>query len=243
MKTYLIQRARFNDNPNKNGIDSILSFDYMGSSEFEWGALRNSLKEIRNRSNEYTFLDVPIKDKVITVYCLEGVKSEVKQYLDELSENKMRLKEFSAFDKYIKNDGYFKDRVDFWWDIQNNVMFWKKTQILNLKLKKKSISDMDVIFDLLENKGDVIKFLLQTIEHNNKYSNGLRKIQNISDDSLKIEKLVEVVSNQSIQIKHLTLLLLCYVQGYDFDVDVTHLLNKMGRGEEALKQMIKNKFK
>lgn len=102
---------------------------------------------------------------------------------------------------------------------------------------------MDVIFDLLKNKGNVIKFLLQTIENTNKYSNGLRKIQNNPNDNLKVEKLIEVVSNQSIQIKHLSLLLLCYTQGSDFDVDVAQLLNKMGRGEEALKQMIKNKFK
>lgn len=137
MKTYLIQRARFNHNPNKNGIDSILSFDYMGSSEFEWGTLPTSLKEIRNRFNEYTFLDVPIKDKVITVYCLEDVKCEVKQYLTELSKNEMRLKEFSGFSDYIKDEGYFKDRFDFWWDIQNNVMFWKKNPDFESKFKEK----------------------------------------------------------------------------------------------------------
>ena len=99
---------------------------------------------------------------------------------------------------------------------------------------------METIFNLLKNKKNVIKFLLDTINSSHKMSNGVRKMT--SDDSIKIEKLQEVVSNQSIQIKHLSLLLLCYVQGNRFDIDVATMLNKLGHGEEALKQMIKNKL-
>jgi hypothetical protein len=135
MKTWLIQRGKFENREDKSGIDSILSFDYMGSSEFEWGALPKSLGNIRSELNEYTYLDVPLKDKVITVFCKDSHKSDVKLYLTELAENKMRLKEFSAFDSYIKNDGYFKDRFDFWWDIENNLMFWKKNIEFESKFK------------------------------------------------------------------------------------------------------------
>jgi len=106
METWLIQRGNFENREHKNGIDSILNFDYMGSSEFEWGALPKSLGNIRSELNEYTYLDVPMQDKVITVFCKDSQKSDIKTYLTELAENKMRLKEFSAFDSYIKNDGY-----------------------------------------------------------------------------------------------------------------------------------------
>ena len=135
METWLIQRGKFENREYKNGIDSILSFDYMGSSEFEFGALPKSLGNIRNKLNEYTYLDIPMQDKVITVFCKDSQKCEVTQYLTELSENKMRLKEFSAFDSYIKNDGYFKDRFDFWWDIENDLMFWKKNNEFEIKFK------------------------------------------------------------------------------------------------------------
>jgi hypothetical protein len=101
---------------------------------------------------------------------------------------------------------------------------------------------MDTIFNLLKNKQDVIKFLLDTIDSNTKASQGIRKLKQNNNEQFKTEKLLEVVANQSIQVKHLTLLLLCYVQGSNFDVDVAQMLNKMGRGEEALKQMMKNKF-
>lgn len=78
MNTQLIQRGTFETREYKTGIDSILKFDYMGSSEFEWGALPKSLGRIRENIDSYTYLDVPIKDKVITVFCKDSQKSEIK---------------------------------------------------------------------------------------------------------------------------------------------------------------------
>jgi hypothetical protein len=126
MKTTLIQRAKFENRDYKKGIDSIVHFDYMGSSEFEWGALPESLGKIRDLINDYTYLDVLIKDKVITVFCKDSQKSEVKQYLTELSENKWYLQEYSNFDNYINPSQNFKSETDFWWDISNHLMFWRK---------------------------------------------------------------------------------------------------------------------
>lgn len=134
MKTTLIQRAKFENRDYKKGIDSIVHFDYMGSSEFEWGALPESLGKIRDLINDYTYLDVPIKDKVITVFCKDSQKSEVKQYLTELSENKWHLQEYSDFDHYI-NPQFMKSRTDFWWDISNHLMFWRKDNEFESKFK------------------------------------------------------------------------------------------------------------
>lgn len=134
MKTTLIQRAKFENRDYKKGIDSIVHFDYMGSSEFEWGALPESLGKIRDLINDYTYLDVPIKDKVITVFCKDSQKSEVKQYLTELSENKWYLQEYSDFDNYV-NPQFMKSRTDFWWDISNHLIFWRKDNEFESKFK------------------------------------------------------------------------------------------------------------
>ena len=134
MKTTLIQRAKFENRDYKKGIDSIVHFDYMGSSEFEWGALPESLGKIRDLINDYTYLDVPIKDKVITVFCKDSQKSEVKQYLTELSENKWHLQEYSDFDNYV-NPQFMKSITDFWWDISNHLMFWRKDNEFEYKFK------------------------------------------------------------------------------------------------------------
>lgn len=101
---------------------------------------------------------------------------------------------------------------------------------------------MDTIFNLLKNKKGVIKFLFDTFHKNDNMSAGLRKLSESDNEEFKTKKLLEVVANQNIQIKHLSLLLLCYVQGSNFDVDVAQMLNKMGRGDEALQQMFKNKL-
>src|SRR5690242_4664141 len=53
MRPYLIQRGSFDRKRPKDdeitGPDSILSWDYMGSAEFEWGALPQSLRRIDAR--------------------------------------------------------------------------------------------------------------------------------------------------------------------------------------------------
>ena len=134
MKTYLIQRAEFKNREEKKGIDSIISLDYMGSSEFEWGALPDSLKKIRSGYNDYVYLDVPIMDKVVTVFCKDFQKSEVKTYLTKLSKREMILKERIGFDLYINNgDDYLE--TDFWWDLDNDLMFWNKNPEFESKFK------------------------------------------------------------------------------------------------------------
>lgn len=136
MTPYLIQRATFDERENKSGIDSILNFDYMGSAEFEFGALPKSLGRIRNELGVYVYLDIPIKNKTVTVFCKESQKTEVKNYLIELAENKPHLKEFSGFNIFINGSEFFKDRTDFWWDIKNDLMFWKKNPKFEVQFKK-----------------------------------------------------------------------------------------------------------
>lgn len=123
---YLIQRARFANNSNKKGIDSILSFDYMGSSEFEWGALPKSLGRVRANPKDYWLSNIKIGDKNIDTLCISDNFDDVVLTLTNLAQNKIYLKESSYFDRYINNTTkYIFDKVDFWWDIENDYFFWK----------------------------------------------------------------------------------------------------------------------
>lgn len=58
----------------------------------------------------------------------------------------------------------------------------------------------------------------------------------------KFRTLMKLSKTQNNIISKLTTLLLVYIQGNSFDRDVAILLNNLGRGEEALKQMLKNKM-
>jgi hypothetical protein len=142
MKTYLIQRGIIQDNPNKVGIDSIIQFDYMGASEYEWGALPSSLDRIRENINDYTYLDVPINGKTISVFCKDEQKSDVKTYLEEISNGKMRTKLGSHFDQYVnpterdmKWQSKYPLKINLWWDIENDIIFWAKNPDFEVKFK------------------------------------------------------------------------------------------------------------
>jgi hypothetical protein len=144
MKTYLIQRGTIQDNSHldKKGIDSIIQFDYMGASEYEWGALPDSLKRLRSRINEYTYLDVPLFGKCISVFCNNEQKAEVMDYLKELANGKMHTKLGSYFDQYAKPTKHDLEwqqkhplKTNFWWDIENDLMFWVKNIEFELKFK------------------------------------------------------------------------------------------------------------
>ncbi len=125
IQSYLIQRAEF-EQGGPNGIDTILKFHNMGSAEFEFGALPSSIKAIRNNINEYTYLDIPINGKIITVFCNDALKTEMKTYLTRLAKGRIKyLKEKPLFKEYI-NDEETYINTDFWWDIENHFMFWKK---------------------------------------------------------------------------------------------------------------------
>lgn len=123
MKTYLIARGKVEDRTHKKGIDSIISLDYMGASEYEWGALPTSLKAIRSRIDDYVYLNHKVNSKVeVTVFCHSEKFLDVVRYLELLSTGEMRTKNGHYFDWVCNGD--IDRKVNFWWDIENHLMFW-----------------------------------------------------------------------------------------------------------------------
>lgn len=133
-KPYCIQRAKFDNShkPDKKGIDKLLQFDYMGSAEFEFGALPASLKRVRKDLNNYIMFDYSFKkfpSVSVTVYCKKEQYDFIGDILEELSEGKLRLKGYCDLQGYVnpkKEHSY--NRNDFWWDIDQDWFFWKKTK-------------------------------------------------------------------------------------------------------------------
>lgn len=100
----------------------------------------------------------------------------------------------------------------------------------------------DLLLNMLKDKKQVIKFCLDAIERNEKQKAGVRKISSSENIEFKTQKLIEVTANQSHDLKTIALILLCYVQSSSMDSDLAKMLGKMGKGDEAIKQMFKNKF-
>lgn len=132
MTPYLIQRAKFSKEKNEStGLDKLLNFEYMGSAEFEWGALPKALDSIRGKISKYVIANITIEDKDITIFVNKDVTPlQLAKYMDDLAYRVSYLKEPSGFDYYIKQKdvGSFVNKPDFWWDIKNDIMFWKKNK-------------------------------------------------------------------------------------------------------------------
>lgn len=127
---YLIQRGeqRVVPDTTRKGIDQLIKFDYMGSAEFEFGALGDSLKAIRNNDpSEYECRNVRVKDvknKMVTVFAKKSQIDEIIESINHLADNKYHLKGYSNFPEWFNGKLRQSEKCDFWWDIENHFMFW-----------------------------------------------------------------------------------------------------------------------
>lgn len=158
MKMWLIQRGKIRrpllDNTER--LTPTINFDYMGSAEFEFGALPKSLRRLQ------------AVDALITIRVLNHIKdnqdrslrvlsalddkqfAEYNRLLIDLRADKVRLKEVSKFaavepvkpPPYVKSNAELRRwnmqmaereqwKPDFWWDIENDVMFSFDKEYMN----------------------------------------------------------------------------------------------------------------
>lgn len=100
------------------------------------------------------------------------------------------------------------------------------------------------LMDLLKDKEGIIKYIISTLQNADKTYKGLlsMKERRFSDRGM-LDKVVEVTAIQTKQIELLSIIALVYMGNSSFDRDVALILNRIGRGEEALRQMLENKMK
>lgn len=96
------------------------------------------------------------------------------------------------------------------------------------------------LMDLLKDKEGIIRYIINTAKNASKIEDGLlsMKERRFSDRGM-LDKVVEVTAMQTKQIELLSIIALVYMGNSSFDRDVALILNRMGRGEEALQQMLK----
>ena len=100
------------------------------------------------------------------------------------------------------------------------------------------------IINLLKDKSALVRYLLNMIMSSEKFSQNLPLLREKGwTEKGMLDKVIEITAIQSQQMKHLALVALLIAQSSDFDVMVGHMLQKMGRGEEALQAMFEAKLK
>lgn len=125
-RPYLIQRGSFRDVKDEDivGLDSLISYDYMGSAEFEFGALPASLRRITHAWKDYHTVPIEaIKDadgQILQLLCRKGTEEEIKQALMIFASERypsIRTKESVGLYGHIKAEHDWDLRINFWWDI------------------------------------------------------------------------------------------------------------------------------
>ena len=133
MTPYMIQRVKLKTKPfdKLGGVDDNFKYDYMGSAEFEFGALSKSLSRINNFDLTVSVID-EIKDytgKPLRIIHPDvfDIKDEYIQCLIELrkNENAIKTKEYVNLkdnaDLELSINSW--NKVDIWWDIRNDLFF------------------------------------------------------------------------------------------------------------------------
>lgn len=100
-------------------LKGIFSFDYMGSAEFEWGAVPAALTFIA--STKLTSGTYEGVHYICPVSYEEGVKEVIRALLDD--ENSLRLKERCGLKERISGSMYSKDNVG-WLELDNGFFFF-----------------------------------------------------------------------------------------------------------------------
>lgn len=130
----LVQRMTFRkESPigDKKGVDAAFSFDYMGSSEFEWGALPAALRAMRaNEPRTWKIETIKSgKHEAFYVGITDSPETAKALFADQLKprEQRSRTKERTGIQETYapdpKNKFEITDKFDGWWVIDGSPPF------------------------------------------------------------------------------------------------------------------------
>ena len=148
MNFYLIQRGKFNEDGNElTGRDGVVNLDYMGSAEFEFGAIPRSYKRIMYDFDKYVYTSTGIYTKEnneLILFSNKKMSNEILKGLTSFINDPYHLKEYSELEKIpnssINDTGFEKLSTDFWWCIEFN-KDWMAFLNSNRELFEKGINN------------------------------------------------------------------------------------------------------
>lgn len=156
-----IQRITTRNKINKEftGFSRFLAFDYMGSAEFEFGALGNSLWVLmENKDNiKYEVVPVTYENKTIDFHVISTESGIVrfKEKITDVINSKTRTKEYTELPE-VFSDEAFGITADSWLDITGAV-FGDEATISPIFFTIKKRAAFMFVQELLTLKVDEIK--------------------------------------------------------------------------------------
>lgn len=123
-KPHLVQRCKIRtDKPaDVTGVDSLFEYDYMGSSEFELGALGKSLRRIAAAVNNYKIVKTTIvaKDgRRLMLFAKSGDVYGAETAVSAVASGSVRLQERAYMQEALAGTTTYS-KPDAWWDIEHD---------------------------------------------------------------------------------------------------------------------------
>lgn len=94
-------------------LEALFSFDYMGSAEFEWGAVPMALDTLVK--SELTTFEI---DNKVWGICTEDIKNDVVDWIKNAMVNHVSLKEWLGLQEALKGEKYARTKG--WLKIEDN---------------------------------------------------------------------------------------------------------------------------
>ena len=131
---WLIQRGIFRDTGTSlTGSNGVVSLDYMGSAEFEWGAIPKAYRRMMYHFSEYEVFHTEVftpEHEELMLFCKKDCATEVIQSIRHFISLPYPLKEATDLEKVPKakkeDTSYNRRRSNFWWciDIKETYGDW-----------------------------------------------------------------------------------------------------------------------
>lgn len=156
-KCWLIQTGQFKKGITEiTGRKSIIDLNYMGSAEFEWGALPDSTRRMLTNIDFYEVFTFPeykdIEENEMMVYAPIMFKEHISSIIHNLVEGSLNrdLQEPCYLLSYLNGKNSKFNKVNFWWDIENDFYIFfgedKKELILEAhkQMRERSIGQIEI---------------------------------------------------------------------------------------------------
>lgn len=128
---------------NNEMVSEYAKLDYMGSSEFEFGAVPKSIRELNKKKLE--IFPFHYGEHVIYILCEKGQLDKIKSDMSKYLTGNLRLHEYISLADKLKGEASAVWNDNLWWDIGEHFAFSldeKYIQGFNKALKK-SLEFMD----------------------------------------------------------------------------------------------------
>jgi hypothetical protein len=104
----------------------IFGFDYMGASEFEFGAVPETMSEIAKSVKEYGKHEIKLADHTVYIFCKNEDINEIKRLIKDIykDEYKLSLKEYPRLKDSLGEKAFTSDIIG-WLELDNNFFFFK----------------------------------------------------------------------------------------------------------------------